>query len=544
MSALRPGWLRIPRPIVTLFALGTVLAVPFRQVRVTNFAGVDEWIFLYLNSRGILGFPHMNRPFNLAWAQPAVWLKPDSFQGYYLVHVMYLVLAAWLAFLLARSLAPEEPRLAWLAGLFTATWAPLDMGRLACVQGCLNSGPTVGCLLAVLLFVRSWQRRQAGWLAAACLVALLTARTYEAVLGLLLGAPLLLPWVRREGSGRRWPWIAAWEATALLALVLAALPLLTRDPSAAYQAQIAGADPHPVRYLGRLLRQYALHLAPLVPQDPRELLAPAAPIAGALSAAWWWILGLGRSAATPLSRRRLLALASLGLAFAGLGYSVLVVSPIVWTATRTQYLSGPGIALFLAAAILLAGSFAPGWARGVLPAVAAAYMVAVGAGHILGMQRAWDGTSYYPAQVGSLRGLTAQAPDLRPNTLVLLIDEAGTWPASVSFRYALSYLYEDHAVGQVLGADPILNDLMQTPVGFWSLPWPVIREGWRSPPSFHRYDEVVLFRLSPTRELRLLEDWDSGRLFPLPAGARYSPRLRINREGPLPPERRVLSDGP
>jgi len=531
------------RPAAALLAFAAVLAVPFSRVRATNFGGVDEWVFLHLNSHVILGFPHMNRPFNLAWAQPAAWLWPESFLGYHLVHAAYLVLGAWLAFLLVRALAPEEPRLAWLTGLFTAVWAPLDMGRLASVQGCLNSGPTVGCLTALVLFVRSWERGRPAWLALACLIALLTARTYEAVLGLLLGAPLLLPFVRREGGGgRTWAWIAAWEGTALLALALAALPLVTGDAAAAYQAQLAGADLHPLRYVGRLLRQYALHLAPLVPHEPRELLHPAAALAAALTVAGWWAFRPGSGSVSPASRPRLLAFAALGLVLAGLGYAVLVVSPIVRTATRTQYLSGPGIALFLAAAILLAAGVAPAKARPFVPVVAGAAVAAVGAGHIIGMQQVWDRTSAYPAQVESLRELTALAPDLRPNTLLLLIDEAGAWPASVAFRHAVSYLYRDRAVGHVIGADPVLYPLARTPEGFWSLPWPVIREAWRSPPSFHRYDEVVALRFSAARELRMLGEWDAARLPPLPPGALYAPEARIVRDGAPPPERRVLAE--
>ncbi len=528
-------------PLPYLLAVGAVLASEFYWVRSTNFGGVDEWLYLSLNSQGIVAFPHSNRPLALMWSQPGVWLAPYSFHGYFLLHAAYLALGAGLVFLICRRLTPNR-RLALLAGVFAAAWAPLDMARLAIVHS-MNSGVLLGTLLALLLLVVSWERARVPALAAGCLLGLVAARSYEAVLALLLGAPVLLLFVRSglPGRGARAAWLAAWEANAVLALALATLPLLAKQAESAYQTEVLGLDLAPARYLARFLRQYALHLGPLLPADPRELLHPGVAAAAALFAASWWILGLVRPVDEPREPpSRLAALAALGLGLAGLGYAVLVASPQVQGATRTQFLAAPGVALFLAASLVLTASALPPRIQGAGLLVGGAWVVAVGTGHTVAMQREWDRISYYDAQVSTLRQLTGAAPDLMPNTLVLLTDETRAWPYSLSFRHAVSYLYQGKAVGHALGANPLLYSLAATPEGIWSVPWPVIENAWRAAPALHRYDEVVAFRRDASGRLVLLEGWDATGLPPLPAGAHYEPRRRIELGRTPPPERRVL----
>jgi hypothetical protein len=456
---------------------------------------------------------------------------------------VYLALAAGLVFLLVRRLAFAGPVLPFLAGVIAATWAPLDMGRLAVVQCSINSGATFGVLLALYLFLESERRRSLSLLAMAVLVGLVTARSYEAVLGLLAGAPLLLL-VRGERPGRgRWVRVVAWESGVAMALTLAVAPLLTGGGGSSYQREVLGLDVAPARLVTRLLRQFALHLMPLAPTAPEELLHVAVALAVAVFlASAWWLGFAGKEVALP-ARRRLLALAALGIAFAALGYGPFVVSASVWNATRMQFLSGFGIALLLASAFALGASFLPGRARGSFLLAAGAWVVAVGTGHTLAMQRAWDRASFFPAQRATLRQLTELAPSLRANTLVLLVDEAGAWPMSFGFRHAVAYLYGPQVVGHVVGTDDLLYTARATPAGIVSLPAPTIREAWGCPPTLHRGDEILAVRLAPTGVLSLLEAWDPRLLLPLPAGARYDPRARILHPSRLPPERAVLADG-
>jgi hypothetical protein len=231
--------------------------------------------------------------------------------------------------------------------------------------------------------------------------------------------------------------------------------------------------------------------------------------------------------------KRLVRLGALGLALAGLGYSMLALSPAVTGATRTQFLSAPGIALFLAAAIGIIGRVMPGRGRAAGQWIVGGLLVALATGHAVAMQREWDRISFYTAQQRTLGALVRQAPGLQPNTLVLLLDEDGAWPFALTFRHALKVLYGDGVVGHALGSNPLLYSAALSGEGAYVAPWPVIRSAWHERPTFHRFDEIVVFRLAGG-EVRLLETWPAPRLTPLPPLARYSPRDRITHDASPP----------
>jgi hypothetical protein len=514
-----------------LLALAAVAASQFAWVSATNFGGVDEWVYLSLNTHHIFTFPHSNRPFALLWPWPAVLLAPQGFGGYFVVHVAYLTLAAWLTWAIVRRLAPASPRLALIAGTLALVWAPRDMARLATVQTSMNSGATFATLAALALFLESWRRGRPALLAVALGVGFLAARSYEATLGVLAGAPLLLAAVEPGPAAHpgRVRWSVAWLAGVGLFGALAAAPLLTGDRASVYQAGVLGIDRNPLHWARRIAEFYGHHLAPVVVWDVTELRYAAVPWA-LLAFAAAVALAHGHDAA-PLALGRLVRLASLGLAQAGLGYAVLALSPAVTGATRTQFLSTPGIALFLAAGIALVGSAVPSRARAAVELTLAAVLVALATGHTLAMQREWDRTTFFPAQQRTLAALAREAPALQPNTLLLLLDEDGTWPFALTFRHAVKIAYGDRVIGHALGADALLYAAAISDEGAHVAPWPVIRAAWHEPPTFHRFDEIVVCRLTGG-QLALLDEWPVPRLRPLPPLARYAPRARI--AAPLP----------
>ncbi len=521
-----------PSAAAALAALAGLTAVALSQLatmRWTNFGGVDEWLFLSLASRGILDFPHSNRPLNLLWSAPAVLLTPDRFEGFLYVHLAYLVLSGCITWALARRLEPSSRMVPWLAGVFAATWAPLDMARLAPVYS-MQSGATFATLLAIFLFVDSWRSARPDLLAAGLAMAFLAARTYEAGLLLLAGAPVLLTMLpRREpgamGRRRGILWIASWEAGIAVLAALASRPLLEGQPTALYQSGVLGLDPNPIRYLGRIARLYALHLGPLVPADRSELAQSGVAVATIVFLLAALINGARRDGRA-FSRRRLAGLAALGLAMAGMGYAVLALSPELVGATRTQFLSAPGIGLFLAAAIGLAASLLPPRVAGCAAVALAALVAAIGAGHTLAMQREWDRITFYARQRSCLAALVRQAPALRPGTLLLLVDEDGTWPYALTFRHAARLVYGDAITAHALGSQQLLYRITADAAGLAVSPWPVIQGPWRERPSFHRYEEAIVFRLAGGR-LSRLDEWRDPRLPPLPPGRRYAPRETI-----------------
>jgi len=530
--------------LLALGGLSVVFASTFYFVRPTNFGGYDEWLYLSLNSRWVLPFPHANRPLTFIWCLPAVVLLPHGFLGYHLLHQVWLLLTGWTTFLLARRLTPQQPLLAFLAGCFAIVWAPSDLARLSSTQMCLNSGAAFGTFLSLLLLVEAFARGswRIGLLAAAA--AFVAVRSHEAGLALVVVAPFLLPFVpdplRPEDRRRLLRWAGAWEGLAALLTGLVFLPWLVPSGAASYQASLLGLDPTPLHVLSRLAAQFRYHLLPVLgtgaPMARPAVAAAAVVFALAFLALAWHLPRPGRE------WRRPAALAALGLVLAGAGYAAFVFSGRIQGANRTEFLAAPGIGLFLAAtAHLLAGRL-PAAARLGALLLFGGWLVVQGTAQTVAMQHAWNTISVFEPQVESLRQLVRIAPDLKPNTLVVLLQDppARTWRASFSFRHAVDYLYAGHAVGHVQGVLNPLYPIEFTPEGVLVEPIRPVRTSWSMPPTRHRYDEIVALRLRRSGQLELLETWPAD-LPPLPDGARYAPHDRI-RSGPPRPEWAALAD--
>ena len=529
--------------MVALPALLAVFWSQFAWVRCTNFGGTDEWLYISLASKGVLGIPYANRPFVLLWTLPAALLWPHDLRAYYLVHTGYLCLSGWLLFLLLRRLEPAQPLLAFLAAAICLTWAPLDFLRLDTVLLTGYSGFTFATMLTLLLFVESWVRDKPVWLAVAGLLAVVAARGFEGVLPLLIVAPLLLRFVGAARSRRLAVWVAAWESLMLLAIALVVVPFVRPEGPGSYQGSALRLDADPFHAAVRLLRQYGYHLLPLVASPLRELAGAAAPLAAAPVAGAVALLAArgGAELEDGRARRPLVRLAALGLLLAGLGYAVFVLSPSILAAARTQFLSAPGIGLFLAALACLAATWIPPAPRKAALALMGAWVVAVGTGRTVAMQREWDETrSAYPRQRRALVDLTRQVPQTPPHTLIVLIDDSGAWAATFTFRHAVDYLYGGRAVGYVWKAIDFLYPAYFLPGGVYCEPWPVIRKPWGVAPSLHRYDELLIVYADQEGALRVLPDWPSHVLPALPAGARYAPEARVVRASAVPASRAVL----
>ena len=534
------------RPAGIVLMLGGLLAILWSQfawIRATNFGGYDEWLDISLATRGIINFPQANRPLVLFWHLPPAFVRPHSLGAYFLTYVLYLMLTAWTVFALCRRLSPQYPLLAFLTAAFAMVWAPLDASRLNAVALMGYAGFTLSAFLALALFVEARLRRSPGLLLVAGFLAFFSIRGTEAVVPLLLGAPLLLLWLPANRPRSHWRWAAAWAAFVAPAVALALRPMVSASDRGYYQAAL-GLDPDPRHVAARLVQQFLFHLGPLATVPPRELAVAAVPLAVA-------IFGLAFALAAKHDRscpggrdgRPLLArLVLLGALLAALGYGAFVLSGSFLTPLRTQFLSAPGIALFLAAGLCLMATYLPRNACRAAIAVGAAWVVAAGTARTLAMQRDWDAWGYFAVQRRLLTGLTAAAPDFEPRTLVVLIDEAKAFPATFTFRHAVEHFYEGRATGYVWNASDFLYPLTFGPDGLHDEPWPVIREAWKSPAIVYGYDQVVVARFARTGELSLLQTWPDDVLPALPAGARYQPQGRIRRGG-TPPASRLLLRG-
>ena len=529
-------WVAVATPLLVAIA-------QFAAVRPTNFASHDEWLVLSLAERGLMSFPYADRPLCLVWSLPAGWLTPRDVLGHEIVEVVYLGLAGGLVSWLGLARLGLPAPLALAAGVFAATWAPLDAARLQTVQvGARYAGCAAAAMAAIALFAEGFFRERKALAAAALVPAAVAALSIEGALPLLAGAPLVVvaadPRTLRDARSRRrlLGWSAAWWAVLAITMVPLLLSLAGLRGGYRYQSAI-GLDPHPLRLAASLLRQLGFSLGPLATSPLAEL--ARLPVAAAAGALLLGLAALGRGALLPLAPARGAALRAvgLGLALAVLGWIALVLSPLVRTPARNQILSAPGVGLLLAGGIGAFASLVPRRAGTAVAGLAAAWVVAVGTGRVAALQDGWDGRSFWPRQRAALAQLVAQAPALAPGTVVVLFDETRSWPVNFGFTHAIHYLYGESVAGVVWQGHEFLYSSRFEPGAVVREPWPVIREAWRSPPTRHRSDEVVAVRYAGGR-LSVLEHWPP-ELPPLPAAATYAPRSRIL-PGPPPASARIL----
>jgi hypothetical protein len=234
-------------------------------------------------------------------------------------------------------------------------------------------------------------------------------------------------------------------------------------------------------------------------------------------------------------RRTLMAVGGFGLVFAGLAYSLPLLGITVPTAFRLEFVSGPGIAIFLACGVMLAASCAADRFRTLATVLLAGWVVAVGTGRTLSLQRDWETLSFYPRQMHVLGRLVRLVPDVAPHTLIILLDEGHAWPGAFSFHHAVQYLYGRRAAGAVPGRADTMYTVSSEGDGVHVEPWASVRVAWDAPRSTYTYDQVVIVRSSGEGTVEVVQSWPS-EFDPLPAGVTYAPLSRI-RPGASAPAR-------
>jgi len=515
----------IREELVAAIGVAAVFWSQYIWVRASNFHGTDEWVFQWVAARGILDSPYSNRPFNFLWTIPGAHVGARGFAGFYAVHGLYLLGSALVTLTLCHRLLPERPRLGFLIAVFAAVWAPSDYSRLATVQMTVNSGFTFGALIAIWLYVASWQRRSRVLLLLAAAWALLMVRGYEAVAPVIFAAPLLLAGEWRADRRPARLWLAVWAVAALAAAAAVLPPLLHPDPRVAYQATLMQIDAHPARMAARLAQEYRVHLLPALTTPPTPMRTPAVLVSGV----WFALAFLAVSRTSPpeaWSRRALWRAAALGLVLAALSYSAFLPSVVVEPGDRTEILAMPAIGMFLAAAIALVASALPLRWRSLAMGTLAAWIVAVAAVRTLQMQRSWDAVSYYGRQVKLLGDLIRVAPRLRPHTLIVLVGDTAAFPATFAFRHAIECVYPGEVTGVLASGPEALYVSRLTSSGIDTEPWPVLWKPWGVSPTHHRFDEMLVARARSDGTATLEESWPAD-LPPLPPGQTYDPRARI-----------------
>jgi hypothetical protein len=422
------------------------------------------------------------------------------------VHTLWIGLGGVLVFLILRRLLGGAMLPAFVAGTFTIVWAPSDSTRLVPAHMFIYSGCTFGVLLATWLALEAWARRRWAVGAAAGVAGPTAALSHEAALAPLALVPLLF----FAAGGRREPRrlvlasLLAFGVLGGLAL-RAAGPLWTEPERVSYQTQVQAADLRPVHLAARCLGQLRRHVRPLVEGVPAGARGgPTLPLTlGVFALGLAFAAGMdqrptpapgGDAGHTGGHARRLVAIAVGGLFWALLAYLPFVASTQTRGAARTEFLSAPGVGVLLAATAAALASRLPRRARLLLLGLSGAWVVTLGALHTTAFQAEWDRGSPYRDQRRVLLGITAVAPQVVPGTLVVLLARTRAWPLDLTFRHAIAYLYEGHAVGHVPGTDSFLYETSFEPGGIRSSPEPVIRGPWREEPRLFPYDAVVVVR--------------------------------------------------
>jgi hypothetical protein len=541
-------------------AVASVLAAQQVWVSASNFHGADEWLGIELASRGVVSVPYANRPLVFLWLAAAQHAWPDDLAAYWAFTSLAFLATGLLTAWLAIRILPRAPMLALLAGVFAVAWAPLDWLRLDTTLIAGYAGFTAGTLLALALLVESWLRQSRALLLCSGALALSCALGVESVIPLLAAGPLLVLATQRRRAttatrARLVSWLSTWSGFVVLCALFAAAPALAGLPS--YQTGALRLDLAPQRVLWRLVRLLGMQALPLVTSAPRELAHPAVPVAVlglALGVALAW-RAAPRASRGRRGRDSALAL-GLGLALAAAAHLGLALTASLRDPGRSQLLSAPGFGLCLAASVNWVGTTLAAalarfggaragrsqtFARGAVLLIAA-WTVAVGTGRVVAMQGEWDAErNAYPSQRRALADLVRQAPALRPNTLVILLNGSdAAFPLSFTFRHAVALLYPGQAIGLVADGEPFAYPWARTPEGVAVVPWPVIRGPWGVRPTLHRWDEIVVARAGPGGALEVCEEWPAERLGPLPAGALYRPDSRVVSAAAAPPSRRLL----
>ncbi|HEY5908297.1 MAG TPA: hypothetical protein VIZ31_09650, partial [Vicinamibacteria bacterium] len=175
----------------TGLGLLAVFLAPWVQVPATNFSGWDEWLVVNLTSRGILNLPYENRPLSLLFNLPGALFLPFTLGGFWLAHAGYVVLAGALTVWLVRLLGVEDARLAFMAGAFAVSFAPLDAMRLDVVLLANYSGAAFAVVLVLALLVEAERRADDKRALLAGLLGFMAIRSLESSAALLAAAPLL-----------------------------------------------------------------------------------------------------------------------------------------------------------------------------------------------------------------------------------------------------------------------------------------------------------------------------------------------------------------
>jgi hypothetical protein len=520
-----------PLPLLLIAAAALIAFVGFFQpLRREFWSGTDD--VYYLN-------PKILVPWNLRWEKSlgrptCFWagalartLLPGRVEGFlYLAYVLCLTNSLLLAAVL-RRLAPGQ-RFLWCAAPLLYIVQTADPHRFYVLWAtCFYWSGLLPGLLAVWLFVRSYDLNARGQLVASCLCLGLSLLTTEAGFPLAAFVPGLLLLRGRQPS--RLPvWCWCWLGTVGILGAHFALHLA----EARYQSYQWFATRDALTRPGVLLENFLTMLGSIqfyfrLPRwDGSHAGTASAVLIACLS-----LLGMAWSRGSSASRRVFLGTA--GVACLAI---VLAVLPFVSLGGyfRTLLYAAPAQAVLVTCVIGGLAAFFPRAGRAAVAAVGATALVMAGVQENVRLQNAVPSNRFVDV-VRVFEQIHAVSPGFRSDALILLIpdgDIANVWEPFPAIP----------ETGDLIARSTVGNHLFVCPrddpdryVHFRGHDVEV-KLKWGGEHSFWGYDKLVAFRLARDGTVSLLRRLPAGLLPAVSDGDRYDPLacMKPGPGGPLP----------
>lgn len=399
-----------------------------------------------------------------------------------------------------------------------------------------------GYLLAVYLFVTLWERTGLSRLIAVVglwLLLTISLATYEIAYPLVALTPLLQLCLRRS----TWQRIIAagvWYVCPLfygVYFLIAQRGTLPTYQGRLLQSGLSGLSSGQLLagIVGAYRRNFWDGWLASIRSASSEYVGLCILAAVMICAVGWLCSRLGGSALQFAPRRRYLALTLIGLLIVALGFLPYIPTPLRTETWRVFLYASIGAALCVTAMAALVTSY--------LPASRLAFVALVSLLIAVGMRAAFDQQRQFAenslAQQRILAAIITQAPKIKPNTLVLLLGDAGDWGTSQAFW---ANFYFDSAVRIAYADESLWARTCYPNAGMWG-DWHdqcqfmddriLISGGGFKGQTSVSYDKVIAFRYSSEYGAVLLRQLPSV-YRPGIASAFYDPQKVVDFDSPLP----------
>ncbi len=415
-----------------LIAAGTLLALTaalgfYIPMRDQFWIGGDEIRVLQNATEGWSSVPVFDqtqgRPLTPLVAILVGYLTPDNIFGFLWMAAALRFLSGALVFGIVRLLLPHHLLLALAAGLLFVI-NPSEPTRFIAVHMQGYNGVVFLSLLGLYLYIRSAKTGHRLLLASACVMLLASVLVGEVALPVTLLWPGLL-WL---GARRhRLTWLYAWGAT--FALATARVLQFQLSAEETYQRNLVATAFAPDAWIVQFFRQLGaitryLTVYPASAQDWAFGLALGIIVAAGLVGFAW--TSQARQVPT-LSHRQIVAGLALALAGIVLGFLPLLTVTGILGSLRTQFLSAPAQAVFLALVLAWVGQHVTRRARTVWIAGTTGLLVTLAtvSGFYTQAHRPVNPHARYEHAACIAHQMLEQVPAVQPDTVVLFVLDNG-----------------------------------------------------------------------------------------------------------------------